>query len=64
MNSDYGPHRWKRVNVEDDFFHTFDLKAEDTNNCGSGDHQSPIDVCTKPRGNCKETHEMRPKVKT
>ena len=62
-DSDYGPDKWKRVEIENDFWHTFELKdSKGENECGSGKDQSPIDVCTNPRGSCTETHEMRPKV--
>ncbi|KAL3788034.1 hypothetical protein HJC23_008378 [Cyclotella cryptica] len=61
-NSNYGPSKWGRVNVENDFWHTFDINDKrDGNDCGSGNGQSPIDVCVQPRESCKETHEMRPK---
>jgi len=64
----YGPRRWKNVDgIEEGdpgyFWHTFDLEDSKrvSNDCGSGRKQSPIDVCTKPRDSCTETHEMRPK---
>ncbi|KAL7485580.1 hypothetical protein ACHAW6_011171 [Cyclotella cf. meneghiniana] len=61
-NSDYGPSKWGRVDVENDFWHTFNLiDKKNANECGSGDRQSPIDVCVRPVESCRETHEMRPK---
>mmetsp|Transcript_17435 Transcript_17435/g.36525 ORF Transcript_17435/g.36525 Transcript_17435/m.36525 type:complete len:544 (-) Transcript_17435:39-1670(-) len=59
--SDYGPHQWHKVVSDGDFWHTFDLKDSGSNQCDDNKDQSPIDVCVHPRGNCKETHEMRPK---
>lgn len=60
--SNYGPSKWGRVSIENDFWHTFDLNVKrDGNDCGSGNGQSPIDVCVKPKDSCTETHEMRPK---
>lgn len=65
-SSIYGPRRWKniqRIERGDPgfFWHTFDLPRPVTNDCGSGKRQSPIDLCTRPRESCTETHEMRPK---
>lgn len=60
--SDYGPPQWHKVVSDGDFWHTFDLKDSGSNQCDDDKDQSPIDVCVHPRGNCKETHEMRPKV--
>ncbi|KAL7545146.1 hypothetical protein ACHAWF_008515 [Thalassiosira exigua] len=63
----YGPKKWKDVEVEKGdpgyLWHTFELEDSHdvSNDCGSGKRQSPIDVCTKPRESCVETHEMRPK---
>ena len=60
--SPYGPPRWGRVQIDDDFWHTFDLNSNrNGNDCNSGNGQSPIDVCVKPKESCTETHEMRPK---
>ncbi|KAL3779435.1 hypothetical protein ACHAWO_000161 [Cyclotella atomus] len=60
--SEYGPPKWGRVKIENDFWHTFDLNSNrNGNDCNSGSGQSPIDVCVKPKESCTETHEMRPK---
>jgi len=60
-SSPYGPARWNKVRVENDFWHTFDLNSnKDSNDCSSNG-QSPIDLCVRPRDSCTETHEMRPK---
>ena len=66
-SSPYGPNYWRNIDIDQSnpgFFHEeFDLNEGSRifNDCGSGDKQSPIDLCTKPRGICTETHEMRPK---
>ena len=66
MSSDYGPRFWRNIEIDQarpGFFHEeFDFRSGSrvSNDCGS-DAQSPIDLCTRPRRSCKETHEMRPK---
>lgn len=68
--SPYGPDGWKNIHTidKDDpghFWHTFELDdAEVSNDCGSNEKQSPIDVCESPLNTCTETHEMRPLVST
>lgn len=67
-SSEYGPRHWKNIEIDQSnpgFFHEeFDLideRSNISNDCGSGERQSPIDVCTSPKDSCLETHEMRPK---
>lgn len=66
-SSQYGPKYWRNVEIDQakpGFFHeNFDVDGGSrvSNDCGSGDKQSPIDVCISPRDTCTETHEMRPK---
>jgi hypothetical protein len=60
--SNYGPSKWGRVQIQNDFWHTFDLNTNrDGNDCNANSGQSPIDVCIKPQDSCTETHEIRPK---
>jgi carbonic anhydrase len=64
-SSQYGPRNWKNIEIDQSnpgFFHErFDLDegARISNDCGTGERQSPIDLCRAPRNSCKETHEMR-----
>eukprot|EP00986_Skeletonema_menzelii_P010762 scaffold5374_cov149-Skeletonema_menzelii.AAC.3 len=67
QSSPYGPKYWGNIDIDQSnpgFFHEeFDIDGGSrvSNDCGTGDRQSPIDLCTSPRGSCTETHEMRPK---
>ena len=60
--SPYGPQNWRNIDIDPSnpgFFHEeFDLDegSRVSNDCGSGERQSPIDFCTTPRGSCTETH--------
>lgn len=66
-SSPYGPKYWGNVEIDQakpGFFHeNFDVHGGSrvSNDCSSGDRQSPIDVCVNTKRICKETHEMRPK---
>jgi hypothetical protein len=66
-SSPYGPRNWGNIEIDQSnpgFFHeNFDVAGSSrvSNDCGSREKQSPIDVCTRPRSHCTETHEMRPR---